>query len=1501
MTGGDHGIYDKNPNPEGINGVSYDPCPANPSPSDSADYFASCFKDRPFAESSFGPIELMQVLTQEFSKCHTGLAYFVKASLTSPTCTVHKSTHRPIWPVPPVRWSWTANPKPNPRRRKRRKFHAVRSRLLNCLICTLNWEVLGHPSVPPAHARLGASISPAQHQVIQRFEGLLSHFLRSGPFQGAELGRSAGKFQGLIDSMQELPAQFTGSEDLFELLTELHKSFDPYQSHFSKPESDPTPAEAMSTDFGAVTVSMPSSKPVVASRVKWENPPSFSAAEYLDPLVREAYLDPEVLRLPGSDCPPSRPAKMHIAKSEMLALIERWDQLGACQIIRADSKDFSEAIGVFAVDKDLDYDRLIINPKTINSRMASLSYTTKELAPGCMLSLLSLKPGEMFRFNADDLSDYYYCFKVSPLRARRNAFRMVFNSAELSHLKCYNPSFDGHSLLVCLATLAMGDSLAVEVGQQAHKHVLQVWCGSMQPQETLRYRHPIPRSDFVELLAIDDHVGLQKLPISDFPQQPKLRDTQVFDQATHAYTSVGLVQHEKKRKRNQVVGTILGADFDGLEGKVMAPRARVSILCMISLQIARLRCCTPRLLSVLLGCWIHVILFRRAIFAVVEQLFKEGQGKGQDEIFTLSRQACCELQVLSILGPIAQTDIRTKYSSKIFCTDASPFGGAVIAAEVGEQVIEEIWRYSEQRGSQSPIVLPPHSPIPSALSEGILFDCIELFRGEGNWSEAHSSRGFRVHDGVDISGRRLRFLDLSQPAVFHELCSLALRRVCRDWHAGVPCLSYGTLRRPQVRSKRYPAGFDPSDPFTAFHNMLGRRTAFLLTIVFLSGAFVSVEQPGNSRLFLLHCYRVLVQLGCIVSHFCFCQFGSPFQKASKWLHNKPWLIPIECKCSCRYKGHHFVVQGSFTRESIAEFESRCVPSSRFVYGRAPQIGEHVSSFSALYPLRLVHSMASGLSNAVQGNVSSIPFSHRIRSMKEVGLDTDHLTPLRSTEPLYPDRPWHENPEWVTELCDSLPFKELFRYKFRKTGHINVNEMRTYKSFIKACAKTDQDSRLVALLDSRVTIGAVSKGRSSSPALSRVLRGTLPYVLGGGLYPGLLHCGSKVNRSDGPSRDRELEGPTKDLPQWLLALQQGDYRGFDAAVSSSRFPLNAARWLRFLLLLAGDIEENPGPRRGKMDLTVGFVKATSDRMQHCFSAFREWCFEHLEVSPDAIVAEPEALAWSLRAYGLYLFEAGLPRYLLVYSITACQDMFPACRPFMTVAWQIDKKWQLHEPGVCRAVLPGVVVRAISALGALWGWRIWTAIFLLGFIAMLHPSEMLALTRKDLVFPADLHYDSQSLYVRVKDPKTARFARRQHSRVDDQNIIAILFAEFGGLGLNEKLYPGSISTFRKQWNCIMDHLGIPCKQKDRGATPGVLRGSGATFYYTCTEDLSWVAWRGRWSRQKTLEFYLQEVGAQMLIHELDSWAKARIFPLADASWAVLCTCYNLAGQNFRDGRD
>ena len=559
----------------------------------------------------------------------------------------------------------------------------------------------------------------------------------------------------------------------------------------------------------------------------------------------------------------------------------------------------------------------------------------------------------------------------------------------------------------------------------------------------------------------------------------------------------------------------------------MAPRERIAILSILTMQIVLKGSCTRRILSVLLGCWIHILLFRRALFAVIDQLFKEGSGKPQDEIFPLSRQARCELQMLAVLGPIAQSDIRVQHCPRMYCTDASPMGGAVIYADIGQNAAQEFWRHSGQRGFytrlQSPVAEilaekgfepesnkkfitkdnPPQlSPAPGrALSEGIIFDCIEIFRGEGNWSEAHKSRGFRVHDGVDISGRRLRIMDLSDAGVFHELKALALRRVCLDWHAGVPCPSFGTLRRPQVRSKTQPAGFDPSDPYTAYHNRLARRTAFLMTLVFMSGHFFSVEQPGSSRLFLLHCFRVLVSMGCVISHFCFCSYGSPFQKASKWLHNKPWIVPLESKCTCGYRGNHFIVQGGSTAEAITDFESRCNPSSTKVYGRSPKVGESVASYSAQYPLKLVHSMASGLQNALRGLAGPLPLEVKLCSLAEVGFDLADLVPNRSTEPVFPDRAWHECPEWIAELCESLSFREAFRYKFRKPGHINVNELRTFKSFIKSCAKSEPDSRIVAMLDSRVSIGAASKGRSSSPALSKILRGCLAYIIGGGSIQG----------------------------------------------------------------------------------------------------------------------------------------------------------------------------------------------------------------------------------------------------------------------------------------------------------------------------------------------------------------------------------------------------------------
>ncbi|CAE7908105.1 TNNC1, partial [Symbiodinium sp. KB8] len=340
----------------------------------------------------------------------------------------------------------------------------------------------------------------------------------------------------------------------------------------------------------------------------------------------------------------------------------------------------------------------------------------------------------------------------------------------------------------------------------------------------------------------------------------------------------------------------------------------------------------------------------------------------------------------------------------------------------------------------------------------------------------------------------------------------------------------------------------------------------------------------------------------------------------------------------------------------------CSPSCETVFGCCPELGQSVSEFSEKVPLSLARRLAAGSLANKHGATRHIDFQHRAATARTLSLPSPFaFTGLRDTEP-YPDRDWHEDPEWIGEICSSLPFRELFRYRFARPGHINVNE----------AAQVSLES---VLLDNRV----------------------------------------------------------------------------------------------------------------------------------------------------------------------------------------------------------DKKWQQVEPGECRAVLPAAAVRAALCLGSLWGWFGWVGLVLLGFLAMLHPAEMVSLTRRDLVFPRDNLGHVSALFIFLRNPKTARFARRQHGKIDDPNAIAYLDKLFGSLQLEDRLFPASMHTFRRLWDAIMQRLGIPCRAALRGATPGVLRGSGATFFYQQTENVPLLAWRGRWARQKTLEYYLQEVAAQMLLGELTPAARARILLL------------------------
>lgn len=271
----------------------------------------------------YEPIDLVQVLIKAFWASRSGLTAFTHACLSGKhTCNVQGKDTSSLWPVPPRWLRWTAFAKLGPRRRRRHRFLRARRELLQLVVCAMNWETLGFPIVPPTICCVGAHISPQQHGVLEHLESLLMHFLRMEPFDGASLGRGQEKFQLIINALKELPRchQPPRLEDLTDLCSALHASFDPYSAHF---ERKPKPSNhfddvrqcsfATTNDTsGSVPDTVVGAKRVQSDRVKWENGPSFHAEFFLsDPLVKAAYLDPEVLRKPVTDWPKSYPAKIH--------------------------------------------------------------------------------------------------------------------------------------------------------------------------------------------------------------------------------------------------------------------------------------------------------------------------------------------------------------------------------------------------------------------------------------------------------------------------------------------------------------------------------------------------------------------------------------------------------------------------------------------------------------------------------------------------------------------------------------------------------------------------------------------------------------------------------------------------------------------------------------------------------------------------------------------------------------------------------------------------------------------------------------------------------------------------------------------------------------------------------------------------------------------------------------------------------------------------------------
>ena len=125
---------------------------------------------------------------------------------------------------------------------------------------------------------------------------------------------------------------------------------------------------------------------------------------------------------------------------------------------------------------------------------------------------------------------------------------------------------------------------------------------------------------------------------------------------------------------------------------------------------------------------------------------------------------------------------------------------------------------------------------------------------------------------------------------------------------------------------------------------------------------------------------------------------------------------------------------------------------------------------------------------------------------------------------------------LNELLASLPWKSPVSYEHKGLHHINTQEVRAVLDELerRAFKLGQRDQRVVCAIDSRVAVGCVAKGRSSSKALNSWLRKLSVLTLSTGLCVRPLWVGTKYNPADDPSRGVQLR-PASPCPSWASHL------------------------------------------------------------------------------------------------------------------------------------------------------------------------------------------------------------------------------------------------------------------------------------------------------------------------------------------------------------------------------
>ena len=105
------------------------------------------------------------------------------------------------------------------------------------------------------------------------------------------------------------------------------------------------------------------------------------------------------------------------------------------------------------------------------------------------------------------------------------------------------------------------------------------------------------------------------------------------------------------------------------------------------------------------------------------------------------------------------------------------------------------------------------------------------------------------------------------------------------------------------------------------------------------------------------------------------------------------------------------------------------------------------------------------------------------------------------------------------------FGTIFSYRLTDDEHINLREARAVLFYLQWLLRSvgRRSRRVILLVDSKVTVGAMQKGRSGSAALNLLVRQAHCLCMAGGLRLHIVFIPTEHNPADYPSRGETIPG------------------------------------------------------------------------------------------------------------------------------------------------------------------------------------------------------------------------------------------------------------------------------------------------------------------------------------------------------------------------------------------